>query len=259
MGGKGFLEFAEAAFAAAGEHLLEVRVAEELSGFPEECALGLELAQGDFGGDFVGRADGVGQDGDVLSPGEQAQDGGFDSAFGGGADDEEFVGLEFAEEAVGAGFLEGVVAAFIQDDLVIVFEEVAREVGRAVGGEGNMTPADGIGELSLAFGIGQTVAMPVAGFVNLLGGHHADVFEACPGHDPADVLEHPAVITDATGTLGEEKIPLGIHVHKHPSSPQCNNRPNHFGPLMSRFYHLYGFSRRQFLKDPENLWGIDLF
>jgi len=209
----GFVQSVPAAVAIAYAHDSQGRGTEQGFRLGKFCSLCLDLPECYLGSGLVTRADGVGEYRNIFSPGQKTQRCRLDSAFGCGANQNEFIGSQFAEHPVGPRLFEGVYAAFLKYDLIILSEYIPSQVGASIGSESNVFVADGVADLFLAFrAVNAETAFGAAAVVNTSGGNHADILEPGPGHNPSDIGENPPMISDAGRALSEKKVPLRINI-----------------------------------------------
>jgi hypothetical protein len=172
-------------------------------------------------------ANGIDDDGHLFVALEQSEGSGLNSRFGAGPDDHEFGGTDLAEQAVDAWFIKGIDTAFVEYDLLIASQHIPREIGVAVGREENVILHEGVADLLLALGAVDAklrVSVVVAAFgVHFAGGNDGRVSNPCPCHHAAYVREYPAMVSDASGAVCQQEIPLCVDVNEH--LPPL--RPNH--------------------------------
>jgi hypothetical protein len=116
------------------------------------------------------RTDSIDKNCHAFSSDEEAQCGLLDCFFGCCSNDDELVYLQFAQHPIGPGLIEGIGASLVEDDLVVLFEYIARQIGAAVCGIRDVILPDGVRDLPLSIGSGDTELMFFVVFViDLLG------------------------------------------------------------------------------------------
>jgi len=158
--------------------------------------------------------DGVDDEEDFFSSGEKAQNGRFQGVLGAHAEGDVFIGSHFGEEAVGAGMGEGVFGSDFEDNLLVIAEEISREVQAIFRAEDDSVGECGIMDFFLSFGAFHAVDGGVGIVPGVVfasgegGGNDGMLIDSGPCDESAEMTEEFVWIR----TVAENQILLGIHV-----------------------------------------------
>jgi hypothetical protein len=205
-----------AQIAVAYTELAKMGYARDFLGLDYMGAFGLHLAHRKCAGPAVARANGVDHDGDLFVPLKQSKRRSQDCILGVGADKYKLTGPEFGEQSFYSRLIKRVGAAFVQYYLVVIFQDIVRQIIMAVRGETYPPLQKCIANLSLSLGTVHTIidsAAAVVVGIDLTGRDDGYIIVPGPGQHPSKIGQDPAMVPYASPSPCEKKVLLCAYVN----------------------------------------------
>lgn len=118
----------------------------------------------------------------------------------------------------------------MEDYLIVLAEEISWQVGMSVGGEAYSVAYEGVADFFLSVCSVDAICVLTVTVVvrmNLRKRDNRNAPDPCPGHDPSDVSQHPAMVPDAGFSVRYEKVSLCIYIYKNLFASRSNQLENH--------------------------------